>query len=83
MQIPLILAALLATLSAATASVPKKVTIAVRFDHPHLDSTRAADAASGFILGHTIEGLTRRGLKDEPIPGVATHWKVTKKDARF
>lgn len=50
---------------------------------PQLDSTRATDSESIFILGHVMEGLTRYGKAGEIVPGVAESWKIEDRQAVF
>ncbi len=53
------------------------------YEPPQLDSTRTQDVQSGFILGHTIEGLLRLNEHNEIVPGVAESWDIQAKEARF
>jgi oligopeptide transport system substrate-binding protein len=50
---------------------------------PQLDSTRATDSESIFILGHVMEGLTRYGKAGEIVPGVAERWELDDRQALF
>jgi oligopeptide transport system substrate-binding protein len=50
---------------------------------PQLDSTRATDSASIFVLGHVMEGLTRYGEGGSIVPGVAERWELGERSARF
>ncbi len=68
---------------AAIAANPKTLSLALTTEPPTLNSTKATDAESFFILGHIMEGLTRYGKDGKIVPGVAESWKVTDKDATF
>ena len=50
---------------------------------PQLDSTRATDQVSGFVLGHVMESLLRRGPGTTLLPGVAQTWEITPTGATF
>jgi oligopeptide transport system substrate-binding protein len=52
-------------------------------DPPQLNSTRATDSESGFLLGHLMEGLTRYGKNGESIPGIAESWRLGDRGATF
>jgi oligopeptide transport system substrate-binding protein len=62
---------------------PGVIRIAMGGEPPILDSTRATDQVSHFVLGHLMEGLTRVGRNGEPIPGVAERWEIGEKGAVF
>ncbi|MBL7715836.1 MAG: peptide ABC transporter substrate-binding protein [Bdellovibrionales bacterium] len=72
----------LATASIAQAA-PKKVNLVIQTEPPQLDSSKATDQQSNFVLGHILEGLTRSGKNGEPLPGVAEKWEVNDKGATF
>lgn len=59
------------------------LTIAMSGEPPELNATKATDSESFFILGHTMEGLTRVGADGKPAPGVAEKWEITEKGATF
>ncbi|PTX59329.1 oligopeptide transport system substrate-binding protein [Melghirimyces profundicolus] len=42
---------------------------------PDLNPNTATDSTSGFVLRHTMEGLTRMSEDGQPIPGVADKWE--------
>ena len=66
------------------ADVPKNiVNFAIQQEPPQLDSTKATDQQSIFVLGHIKEGLVSYGKAGEVIPGVAEKWKVTDKEVVF
>jgi oligopeptide transport system substrate-binding protein len=67
----------------ASAATPKTLSIALSTEPPNLNSTKATDAESFFILGHIMEGLTRYGKKGEQVPGVAEKWTMNDKGATF
>ena len=48
-----------------------------------LNSTRATNLPSFFILGHILEGLTRRGPDHTLLPGVAKSWTLKPLEAEF
>lgn len=59
------------------------ITIAIREEPPQLDTTQSTDASSGFILGHTMEGLLRQGADGQLEAGIAHRWEVTETHATF
>lgn len=68
----------------ATAALDKGVlTLAMAGEPPNLDSTKATDAESFFILGHTMEGLTRYDKNGKIVAGVAEKWEITDTGATF
>ncbi len=73
----------LLTVGQSDALAEKTFNLALITEPPQLNSTRATDTVSGFILGHLMEGLTRYGKNGEAIPGVATEWTVNDKSAVF
>lgn len=50
---------------------------------PNLNSTKATDADSFFIIGHTMEGLTRYDQAGNIVPAVAEKWEINDKTATF
>jgi len=50
---------------------------------PELNSTKATDQESSFVLGHVMEGLTRVGATGQQVPGVAERWNLTDQGATF
>ncbi|MBI3535196.1 MAG: peptide ABC transporter substrate-binding protein, partial [Deltaproteobacteria bacterium] len=44
---------------------------ALTTEPPQLNSMKATDTSSSFVLGHILEGLTRYGKSDDIVPGVA------------
>jgi oligopeptide transport system substrate-binding protein len=57
--------------------------LALSEEPPQLDSTRATDQVSVFVLGHVMEGLTRYGDGGGIVPGVAERWELTDRRAIF
>lgn len=72
---------LMSSLSAVGA--PKTITMALTTEPPNLDSSKATDSESFFVIGHTMEGLTRYDAKGAIIPGIAEKWEVSDKGATF
>jgi len=71
------------TLSEAVDPVTRTITLAIGSEPPQLDSTRATDQVSGFVLGHVMESLLRRGHGTKLLPGVAERWDITNTGATF
>ena len=67
----------------AAASQPKVLRLVITSEPPQLDSTRATDSVSGFLLGHLMEGLTRYGKNGQIIPGIAERWELRERSATF
>jgi len=59
------------------------ITLAMSSEPPQLDSTRATDQVSGFVLGHVMESLLRRGPGTDLRPGIAERWEITDTGATF
>ena len=59
------------------------VAFALTAEPPDLNSMRATDTVSGFILGHINEGLLRRNENNEIVGGVAEKWEINNKGAKF
>jgi oligopeptide transport system substrate-binding protein len=79
-------AALLALATACSSRVeapPGVLRLLISSEPPQLDSTKATDQVSGFVLGHIMEGLTRYGVNGEIIPGVADRWEIRDDGATF
>lgn len=73
---------LLGTLTGA-ASEPKVLRLLLGSEPPQLNSLRATDQVSLFVLGHLMEGLTRYGQHNEIIPGIAEKWQLGDERATF
>jgi oligopeptide transport system substrate-binding protein len=67
----------------APAAAESVIRLSITQDPPQLDSTKATDAVSGFVLGHVKEGLTRYGRTDAVVPGVADRWEIRADGATF
>jgi oligopeptide transport system substrate-binding protein len=52
-------------------------------DPPELDSTKATDVVSGFVLGHVGEGLTNYGPGGDIVPAVAATWELRERGSTF
>jgi oligopeptide transport system substrate-binding protein len=83
-----LLAALAAAAGCSRADAPgvpgaKVLRLALAEEPPQLDSTRATDQVSVFVLGHVMEGLTRYGDGGGIVPGVAERWELTDRTATF
>lgn len=61
----------------------KVLTLALTTEPPNLNHVRATDTESFFILGHTMEGLTRYDKSGAIVPGVAEKWTLGKDKAVF
>ena len=61
----------------------KTITRALAQEPPQLDSTRATDQVSLFVLGHIMEGLLRYDASNRLVPGVAERWDVRPDGATF
>ncbi len=70
-------------LSEAVDPLTGTITLSLASEPPQLDSTRATDQVSGFVLGHVMESLLRRGPGTKLLPGVAERWEINEKGATF
>jgi len=61
----------------------KTITRYLTQEPPQLDSTRATDTVSGFVLGHVTEGLLRYGADGGIRAGVAERWDIRPEGATF
>lgn len=52
-------------------------------DPPELDSAKATDVLSGFVLGHVNEGLTDYGPGGDIVPAVASSWELREQGSTF
>jgi oligopeptide transport system substrate-binding protein len=57
--------------------------LAMSEEPPQLDSTRATDQVSIWVLGHVMEGLTRYGTSGDIVAGVAARWEIGEERAVF
>ncbi len=68
---------------ASTASAAKVMTLALTEEPPNLNAMKATDQSSFFVLGHTMEGLTRYDQAGHIVAGVAEKWEITETGATF
>lgn len=59
------------------------ITIALTQEPPQLNSMKATDQVSGFVLPHVMEGLLRYDRRGRVVEGVAEKWEVDKDGATF
>lgn len=59
------------------------ITIALTQEPPQLNSMKATDQVSIFVLGHVMEGLVRYDRHGKIVPGIAKRWKMTDTGATF
>ena len=59
------------------------VKIAIAQEPPQLNSMKATDQVSIFVLGHVMEGLTRYDRRGNLAPGVAERWELEDQSATF
>jgi len=64
-------------------TAPRVLRLVITQEPPQLDSTRATDTVSGFLLGHLMEGLTRYGQNGQIVPGIAGRWEIRDRSATF
>ncbi|MGI9286152.1 MAG: peptide ABC transporter substrate-binding protein, partial [Pseudomonadales bacterium] len=68
-----------------------KISLAIRYEPPSLNTVKSSDRVSSFLLTHLLEGLTRYGRDNNIVPAAAESWQqrgssVTfylRKDARW
>jgi oligopeptide transport system substrate-binding protein len=61
----------------------KSITLVIAQEPPQLDSTRATDQVSSYVLGHVVEGLLRYDAQNHLVPGVAERWDLRADGATF
>ena len=61
----------------------RTITAYLSQEPPQLDSTRATDQISLFVLGHMMEGLLRYDANNQLVPGVAERWEIGPAGATF
>jgi oligopeptide transport system substrate-binding protein len=83
LSVTLALGAFWANIGFAVATPSKVVSLALLGEPPNLNSTKATDADSFFIIGHTMEGLTRYDEVGNIAPAVAEKWEINDKTATF
>ena len=59
------------------------VKIAIAQEPPQLNSMKATDQVSIFVIGHVMEGLTRYDRRGNLAPGVAERWELGDTTAKF
>ena len=59
------------------------ISLAASQEPPQLDSTRAQDQVSNFVLGHIMEGLLRQDEHDQVVAAIAESWEVRADGATF
>jgi len=59
------------------------VKIAIAQEPPQLNSMKATDQVSIFVIGHVMEGLTRYDRRGNLAPGVAERWELGNTTAKF
>lgn len=63
-----------ASVLAAVDSESRSINIALTEEPPQLNSMKATDQVSIFVLGHLMEGLVRYDRRGRLVPGVAESW---------
>ena len=56
----------------------KQITVDLGSEPPELNTFMTSTSVSGNVLRHCVEGLVTLNEKDEPVPGVAKSWDVSK-----
>ena len=88
-HIPALLASLMLLMSplfakaAAVDFATQSITIALTQEPPTLDTVRATDIVSFFVIGHVQEGLVRFDQRGGIAPGVASSWVVSDTSIEF
>ncbi len=67
----------------ADARPPGTVYHLLASDPPQLDSAKATDTESSFVLGHVAEGLTSYGPNGDIVPAGAVKWELRERSATF
>ena len=86
LSVSLILGLLSLHVQAADSAVDfekQSITIALTQEPPQLNSMKATDQVSTFILPHVMEGLLRYDRRGNVIAGVAEKWEVDRSGATF
>lgn len=68
---------------AAVNGETRTITISLTEEPPQLNSMKATDQVSIFVLGHLMEGLVRYDRRGRLVPGVAKSWDVQDLDYTF
>lgn len=61
----------------------KSIRIVLKSEPPNLNSLRAQDNISAFVLYHLMEGLTQYNERNEIVAGVAERWELRADGATF
>ena len=61
----------------------KRIRIVLKAEPPNLNSLRATDNISAFILSHVMEGLVQYNERNEVVPGIAERWQLRADGATF
>jgi|TARA_Y100000310_G_scaffold302039_2_gene339024 oligopeptide transport system substrate-binding protein len=61
----------------------QSITIALTQEPPNLNTMETTDLVSFFVLGHTMEGLTRYDQRGRLVAGVAESWELGDLEATF
>jgi oligopeptide transport system substrate-binding protein len=62
---------------------PGTVYYSLGSDPPQLDSAKATDTASSFVLGHVVEGLTSYDPNNDIVAAGAVSWELRERSATF
>lgn len=52
-----------------------KISLAIRYEPPSLNTVKSSDRVSSFLLTHLMEGLTRYGRDNKIVPAAAKSWQ--------
>lgn len=61
----------------------QRIRIVLKSEPPNLNSVRATDVVSSFVLNHIMEGLLQYDARNELIAGVAERWQLRDDGATF
>lgn len=61
----------------------QRIRIVLRSEPPNLNSVRATDVVSSFVLNHIMEGLLQYDARNELVAGVAERWQLREDGATF
>lgn len=60
-----------------------KISLAIRYEPPSLNTVKSSDRVSSFLLTHLMEGLTRYGRDNEIVPAAAQRWQLSDRSVTF
>lgn len=60
-----------------------KISLAIRYEPPSLNTVKSSDRVSSFLLTHLMEGLTRYGTNNEIVPAAALRWLQRDRSVTF